>query len=162
MGYLTLSKLNSVIDHGICLPSTELRQSDWLILASVRVVEPVRLRYSYLGLHILSSTVNTANVTSLNRIHGNLGLAYVTLRLNYVSGSPGASGGLDVVVGDDIGLFQRTGDALVLTTPGIYTWLLASNMKSSSEDGSLIPATTAIDFNVSVNGALRLELDPEQ
>lgn len=162
MGFLTVSKLNNVIDHGICLPSTELRQSDWLILASVKVVEPMKLRYRFLNLNIISATVNTSDITSLNKIFGNLGLAYVALRLNYVSGSPGEGGGLDVLVGDDLGVFQRPTDELILTTPGIYTWLLASNMKSSSEDGSLIPPTTAIDFHVSVNGALRLELDPEQ
>jgi hypothetical protein len=162
VGYLTISKLNNVIDHGICLPSTELRQSDWLILASVKVVEPMKLRFRFLNLNIISATVNVSDITSLNKIFGNLGLAYVSLRLNYISGSPGEGGGLDVLVGDTLGIFNRTTGELVLTTPGVYTWLLASNMKSSSESGSIIPATTPIDFNVSVNGALRLELDPEQ
>lgn len=162
MGFLTANKLSNVIDHGICLPATELRQSDWLILASVKIAEPMKLRYRFMNLYVINSTVNVSDITSLNKIFGNLGLAYVSLRLNYVSGSPGEGGGIDVLVADDLGVFQRPTAELILTTPGVYTWLLASNMKASSEEGSLISPTTPIDFNVSVNGALRLELDPEQ
>lgn len=157
MSYLTLSKLNNVIDHGICLPSTEVRQGDWLILASVKIVQPMKLRYRFLNLNLISSAVNISDITSLNKISGNLGLIYVALRLNYVSGSPGESGGLDLLKADALGVVSRPTSEIIFTAPGTYSWLLANNCKSSSS--SVIPATTSIDFVTSVNGALRIELE---
>jgi hypothetical protein len=105
-------------------------------------------------------TVDPTLITAGNKIYGNLGLAYLTLRKDYTSGSPGAAGGLDVLVSDGLGIVSRNPVvSVVITAAGVYSWIIASNMQPSTDTVPLIPVSTSIDFRLAVTGTVRLELD---
>lgn len=158
MGYLTESKLASVLDMPVTLPATDLQMGDWLILSTIKVIEPQQLTYRWLDLQILSATVDVDDITANNLIFGNLGLVYVALRRNYASGSPGETGALDVLTISDVELISRDfTDILTFVTPGNYSWIIANNCQPSSS--STISTSTSIDFRVSVTGQARLDLD---
>lgn len=159
MAFITEHKLASVVDLPIALPTTELKMADWIVIASVKLVAPQTLTCLFLQLELLAASVDTDRITNLNKIFGNLGLAYVVLRKNYVSGSPGEAGALDVVKLDVAGSIQRTGIPVVLTEDGTYSWIVANNMQPSSDAESLIPASTSIDFKLNVTGQARLEIN---
>lgn len=159
MSYLTEAKLANLADIGVSLPATELKQGDWLVLASIKLVAPMRLTFKFLNIQIISASVNVADISNTNKIFGNLGLVFVTLRRDYVGGNPGAAGGLDAIVATGLGVTPRTGTTVKFTTPGFYSWIVANNMQASSEEGVIVPATTSIDFQVSVTGTARLDFD---
>lgn len=157
MAYLTEDRLDSVLDIPVSLPATDVVQGDWLIVTTVKVVAPMTLTYRWCNLQLISSSVDVAQIANINRVYGNLGLAYLALRLNYTAGNPGASGALDALVVTGIGVAVRDQDnPLVLTTPGTYSLVLANNMKPDST--STIPASTSIDFRLLVSGMIRLDL----
>lgn len=157
MGYLTTSKLTNIIDLPIQLPATEIKMGDWLVVASVKIAEPQRLRFRFLNLQLHSSDVDLADIASTNKIFGNLGFAYVALRRDYSSGNPGQAGGLEVLNISEIGLVERSSTETIYTTPGRYSWIIANNMQPSSS--SSIPTSTEINFRLSLTGQVRLELD---
>lgn len=157
MGYLTEAKLVNIIDNPIALPATEVKQGDWLVLATIKIASPMILRYRFLNLQLLASTVDMADISAVNKILGNLGYAYVALRRDYSSGNPGAAGALEVLSISELGLAQRDTTETIFSTPGNYSWIIANNMQPSSD--SDIPTSTEINFRLSVNGQVRLELD---
>lgn len=157
MGYLTEAKLVNIIDNPIALPATEVKQGDWLVLATIKITSPMILRYRFLNLQLLASTVDMADISAVNKILGNLGYAYVALRRDYSSGNPGAAGALEVLSISELGLAQRDTTETIFSTPGNYSWIIANNMQPSSD--SDIPTSTEINFRLSVNGQVRLELD---
>jgi hypothetical protein len=157
MGYLTTSRLTNIIDLPIQLPATEIKMGDWLIVATIKIAEPMRLRYRFLNLQLHSSTVDMADIASTNKISGNLGFAYVALRRDYSAGNPGAAGGLEILDISEIGLVERNNVETIFSTPGRYSWIIANNMQPSSS--SAIPTSTEINFRLSVTGQVRLELD---
>jgi hypothetical protein len=157
MGYLTTSKLTNIIDLPIQLPATEIKMGDWLVVATVKISAPMRLLYRFLNLQLHSSTVDVADIASANKISGNLGFAYIALRRDYSSGNPGAAGGLEVLDISEIGLVARDNTETEFSTPGVYSWIIANNMKASSS--SAIATSTEINFRLSVTGQVRLELD---
>lgn len=160
MAYLTENQLSNVMDIPVALSATDLRMGDWVVLAAVRVDSPMRLTYKMANLTVSASTVDPADITAGNKIYGNLGLVYLTLRKDYVSGSPGEAGGYDALVATDLGTYSRdTSLGVVVTTPGIYSWIVANNMQASTDTAPVIPTSTSIDFRVSVNGTARIELD---
>ena len=159
MSYLTEAKLANTADIGISLPATELKQGDWLVLSSVKLVTPMRLTFKFLNIQIVSATVDIDDISNSNKVFGNLGLVFVTLRRDYVGGNPGEAGGLDAIVATSIGVTPRTGTQVKFTTPGFYSWVVANNTQPSSEEGVVIPATTSIDFRVCVTGTARLDFD---
>lgn len=156
MSYLTESKLLSVIDLPIALPDTTVKQGDWLVAATVVVGAGQRLSMRALSLQMLSSTVLNNQVDPTNLIVANLGLAYAVLRQNYVSGTPGATGSLDYVLINDIGIASKVTVPVPLTAPGYYSLIVANNMQPSVT--SAIPSSTSIDFQLVVTGQFRLEL----
>ncbi len=132
----------------------------------------MQLSFKHLTLVLHSASVDISNIVASNKIFGNLQLVYVALRRDYVSGSPGAAGALDVVkLGDytvencaqPTGLLpmsvSRSGAEIVAVTPGNYSWIVVNNCTSSNEDDVIIPSSTPINFRVSVTGQARLELD---
>jgi len=157
MSYLTESKLANVIDIPVGLPLTELKMGDWVIVSSFKLISPMKITYQHVNLQLTSCSVDTGLIAASNRVFGNLGLAYLALRLNYSAGSPGASGALDSFSISALGSFNRSGPVVTLTTPGIYSWIVANNMQPSSS--SAVPTSSSIDFKLSVTGAARLELD---
>lgn len=157
MGFLTESKLANVIDMPISLPTTEIKQGDWLVIASVKITTPQRLLMRFLNLKLVSATVDVADISSVNKVFGNLGLAYVALRRDYQSGSPGVAGGLEILQVEEIGLVERPTTQAVYATPGIYSWIIANNMQP--DDASDIPTSTEINFRLAATGQVRLELD---
>jgi hypothetical protein len=157
MGYLTTSKLTNIIDLPIQLPATEIKMGDWLVVGSIKIAEPMRLRYRFLNLQLHSASVDIADIAAVNKISGNLGYAYVALRLDYSAGNPGAAGGLEVLNISDIALVERTNVETIFSTPGRYSWIIANNMQPSSS--SVIPTSTEINFRLSITGQVRLELD---
>lgn len=160
MGYLTENKLSGTLDLPIALPATSLGMGDWVVVASVKVVAPMRITYKLASLNIQQSTVDTSLITNGNKIFGNLGLVYLAMRLNYTSGSPGAAGGLDVLVGSGLGTVSRDLSTVVVAVqPGVYSWIIANNMQPSTDTAPLIPASTSIDFRASATGSVRMELD---
>lgn len=156
MGYLTETKLKSVVDLPIALPDTTLKQGDWLIVATVKLVAPQRLSMRSLTLQLLESSVDTALIGTANKIVPNLGLVYLVLRKDYASGNPGSTGGLDYVLLNDIGVTVRSTVPVILTAPGNYSLLIANNMQAST--ASEVSTSTTIDFKVLATGQFRLEL----
>ena len=158
MSYLTEAKLASIVDVPVALPATEIRQGDWLVFASIKLVPPQQLRFRFLNLQLLSASVATADIENGNLIYGNLGFAYVVLRRDYLSGSPGSSGALDTLIITQTGVVARDlTNEMTFDTPGTYSWILANNCKANS--ATAIPTYTSIDFRISVTGQVRLELE---
>ena len=160
MGYLTEARLDSVMDIPISLPSTTLQQGDWLVVGSVQILAPMTLTYKFANLDLLDSTVDTTQIKTVNQIFGNLGLVYLSLWLNYSSGSsPGAAGALDVLIASSLGSFQRdVTNTVTLTAPGIYSWIVANNCQPSSDPSALINSSLSIDYTVNITGQVRLDL----
>jgi hypothetical protein len=156
MGYLLESKLSSVVDIPVALPATEIKQDDWLLVGSTKIVAPMVLTVRYLSLQVLSCSVEISRISSVNRVYGNLGLVFLALRRDYVSGNPGAAGAIESLIATDLGIFNRDISVpLVLSTPGVYSWLLVNNMKPDS--ASSVATTTSIDFRVCLTGQARLD-----
>lgn len=159
MPYLTEAKLLTTIDLPIALPATLLIQGDWLVVATVKIIAPMRLTFRWLNLNMLAASVGVEDIDTTNRIYGNLGLAYMVLRKNYISGSPGAAGALDTLIIENLGVVARDfTQSVVLDSAGNYSWLLANNMQPSVN--SPISPAQSIDFRLSVTGQARLLMDP--
>jgi len=156
MAYLTETKLKTTVDLPIALPDTTLKQSDYLVVATVKVLAAQRLQLRVLAMQMIDSTVDTALVDATNKIIPNLGLAYVVLRKDYVSGTPGDTGALDYIFLDAVGVASRSTVPFVISTPGNYSIIVANNMQASAS--SSIPTSTSIDFKLLVTGQFRLEL----
>lgn len=159
MAYVTENKLSNIADIGVNLPATELKQGDWLVVATVKIVAPMRLTFKFLNLQIISASVDTDDVVGANKTFGNLGLAYVVLRRDYTGGNPGAAGGLDAVIATGLGVTERTGNQVRFDTAGFYSFIVANNMQASTDESVIIPASTSIDFRLSVTGHARIEYD---
>jgi hypothetical protein len=156
MPLLTETKLRQTVDLPIALPATTLKQGDWLVVSSVKLVAGQRLTLRALNLQLLESTVNTEDVGSDNKIVSNLGLAYAVLRQDYISGSPGGSGALDTLAIEAIGMESRTTVPFTATSAANYSLIVANNMQAST--ASDISTATSIDFKLCVTGMFRLEL----
>ncbi len=156
MAYLTENKLKSLVDLPIALPDTLLKQSDYVVVATVKLSASQRLSLRALNLQLLSGTVDPAAADASNKIIPNLGAAYVVLRKDYTSGIPGDTGALDYVYIGAVGVVIRSTVPLVLSAPGNYSIIVANNMQASAS--SPISTSTSIDFNVIVTGQFRLEL----
>lgn len=156
MAYLTDSKLNNVFDLPISLPATEVKMGDWLIVASVKIVQPLKLTYRWCSLQMLSASVALSDITSANRVYGNLGNLYLALRKDYVSGIPGAPGAIEVLSTLATGITSRDISVVrTITDPGTYSWIIVNNCKADS--ASTIDASVSIDFVAQVTGQVRLE-----
>ena len=157
MAYLTESKLASVLDLPVSLSSTELKMGDWLLVSTVRIVQPMLLTVRYLNIQLLSCNVDVTKIANVNKIYGNLGLCYIALRLDYTSGNPGLPGAVETLVASDLGITARnTASPLLITVPGTYSWLVANNMKADAT--STISTSTSIDFKLCITGQARLDL----
>lgn len=157
MGLITEKRLSGMLDIPVSLPAAELIQGDWLVLSTIKLVEPMKLTLRYLNLQIITSNVDVENIGTSNHIATNLGLVFVGLYRNYTSGFPGQIPSLEAVLGTGLGVFSRPVVPAFYTTPGVYSFIVANNMKSSST--SAIPVTTKITFTACVTGQIRLELD---
>jgi hypothetical protein len=172
MAFLTENTLAKSLDLPINLPSTELKMGDWLTVATIKLVFPMKLSYRFMTLQMLSSNVTTSDIVAANKISPSLDLAFIGLYLNYSSGHPGLQPALDVTkiretesanvdcipVNELSGQFitVRTAPLVEFTTPGVYSFIIANNMQASSD--STIPTTTSIDFHLCATGQIRLEL----
>ena len=133
---------------------------DWVVISAIKIVTPMKLTYRMANLQLSAMTVGPTLITAGNKIYGNLGLAYLTLRKDYASGSPGAAGGLSVLVSDGLGITSRdTSSSVIITSPGVYSWIIVNNMQPSTDTVPLIPVSTSIDFRLAVTGTVRIELD---
>lgn len=158
MAYLTENRLSDIIDIPISLAATELMMGDWLTVASIKIQAGMRVSCSLLNLQINSATVDVADIVPANLIYGNLGLVYVVLRKDYMSGNPGVAGGLDSLIATNLGLFSRSmSSPVVVTQAGTYSWIIANNTQYSDEN-TVIPAGQDINFIAMVTGTARLEL----
>lgn len=156
MGYLTDSKLRDVVDLPIALPDTALKQGDWLVVSTVKLVAPQRLSMRSLTLQLIESSVDTGLVTTGNKVVPNLGLVYAVLRKDYSAGVPGGTGALDYMFVEGVGIAVRSTVPVVLAAPGNYSLIIANNMQAST--ASNVPTSSTIDFKVLVTGQFRLEL----
>jgi hypothetical protein len=156
-GYLTSSKLSNILDLPVQIPATEVKMGDWVVIGTIKIATPQRLRFRFLNLQLHTANVSISDITATNKILGNLGYAYVALRRDYSSGNPGAAGALEVLNISEIGLVERATDEAIYTTPGRYSWIIANNMQPSST--SNVPTSTEINFRLSATGQVRLELD---
>lgn len=156
MSFLTENKIKNIIDVPIALPATIIKQSDWVVVATMALSPGQRLSLRALTLQMLDATVDTTLVTPGNLIVSNLGLAYVVLRQNYVSGPPGASGAFDSLAINGLGVIVRSTVPVLITTPGYYSLIAVNNCQPST--ASTIPTGTSIDYTLAATGTLRLEL----
>jgi len=159
MGYITENRLSEIIDVPITLAATQVKQGDWLVAATMKIITPMRLTCRYLTLQLISSSVSVPNIAAGNYVYGSLGLVYVILRKDYSTGNPGVSGGLDTVAATAIGVYARdTTVPYVTVTPGNYSWIVANNMQISTNPTDPISSATSIDFVAALTGTARLEL----
>lgn len=172
MAFLTENSLAKTLDIPINLATTELKMGDWLTIAAIKLVYPMRLKYRFMTLQMLSSNVDTSLIVTANKLSPSLDLAFVGLYLDYTSGHPGTQPALDVVkirenaslavdcipVNELAGQFitVRTEPLVEYATPGVYSFIVANNMQASTD--STIPTTTSIDFRLCATGQIRLEL----
>ena len=155
---MTESKLRETLDLPIALPTTEILMGDWIIAASIKLISPMRLTYRYANLHLLSANVDTSLIGSSNRVNPSLGIAFLGLYYNYVSGHPASTSSLDVLPLSSVGVVYRsTSSPVYFVEPGIYSVIIANNCKASSS--SSIPTDTSIDLKLCATGMIRLELD---
>lgn len=160
MAYLTENQLTNTQDMPIALPSTDLRMGDWVVIASIKIVTPMTLTYKVANLQLSASTVDPDLITAGNKIYGNLGLCYLTLRKDYISGSPGEAGAYDALVSNGLGITSRDPSVTVqLTAAGVYSWIVANNMQPSTDTTPVIPVSTSIDFRLAVTASTRLTID---
>ena len=84
----------------------------------------------------------------------------MSLWLNYSSGnSPGDAGALDVLIANALGSSQRDlSNVVVLTQPGVYSWIIANNCQPSSDPSATLNPSVSIDYTVTVTGQVRLDL----
>jgi len=173
MALLTENVLSNTLDIPVNLPATEVQMGDWLVVATVKLVAPMRLTYQFMTLQMLSSSVTTSDIVAANMIVPALDYAFLGLYRDYSSGHPALSPALDIVrirqnatitgdcipITDTLGQFitSRSSPVLTFTTPGVYSFIVANNMQASSQ--SAIPTTTSIDFKLCATGQIRLELN---
>ena len=110
MSYLTEQALSNTIDVPISLPAMDLAMSNWVVVASIAITTPMELTYQFASLNVISSVASVSSLLASNYIYGSLGLAYLTLRLNYAGGDPGAAGALDALANGNIGIVSRNQD----------------------------------------------------
>lgn len=173
MALLTENKVSKTLDIPVNLPTTELKMGDWLVIASIKIAEPMRLSFWYLTFQMLASSVDTRDIDESNMISPALDLAFIGLYRDYTSGHPSATPALEAIriresisvngdcipITDTLGQFitVRSSPVLQFTTPGVYSFIVANNMQASST--SAIATTTSIDFQLCATGQIRLELD---
>jgi len=173
MAFLTEAKVAKTLDIPVNLPATEVKQGDWLIVATIKISSPMKLTYQFMTLQMLSSSVDTSLIVAGNKVSPSLDLAFIGLYRNYLSGHPGTQPALDVVkiretdnsqldcipITDISGQFITVRFAPLVTyaTAGVYSFIVANNMQSSAT--STIPLTTSIDFKLCATGQIRLELE---
>lgn len=161
MAYLTERKLSNTLDVPVNLPTTEIKMSDWVVIATIKLVAPTRLTYRMMNLNFVSSSVSLANLTPPNRIVPNFGLCYVGLFFNYSSGDPSGLPALDVLQANSFGVIERTAAPVVVSTEGTYSWVAVNNVKFSDQN-SLFTVSDSADFTLSCVGQARLELSLTQ
>lgn len=161
MSFLTERKMANTLDVPIALPATELKMSDWLVIATIKLTAPSRLSVRMLHFNFISSTVDLQNITTVNYINSSMGLCYVGLFLNYTNGDPSQLTKLDKVSASSLGVFTRLGNPLIISTPGTYTWLAVNNVQYNNQNPYLT-VTDSADFRMSCTGQWRIELDPTQ
>jgi hypothetical protein len=158
MAYLTENKLANVIDIPVSLSATELKQGDWLLVASAKITQPMTLTVRYMSLQLLACNIGITHIDTSNLVYPNLGIAYLALRKDYVGGNPGSQGALESLSATDLGIFTRNINVpIILSTPGVYSWLIVNNTQASSTN-TAIPPSTSIDLKLCVTGQTRLSL----
>ena len=159
MSYLSETRLSNTVDLPVALPATLLQMGDWLVVASVKIIEPMQLVYRWMNLQLFSASVPLSNIDSTNLIFGNLGLAYLVLRQDYVGGAPGEGNAIDTTLITSQGVFSRDWTNVVTVShPATYSWIIANNCQPSNT--SLVSSSSSIDFKISVTGQVRLQLTP--
>lgn len=149
---ITKKTLKNIVDLPVSLPSTRLRQGDWLVVSSFILDTSSQATFGYLGLEIESSSIAVDTIGLENKISGSLGLAYVGLYKDYnPSASPHTYSAVDVVIGNGIGITNRIGPPVLVNDPGVYHFVVASNVIGNSVVGS-------IDFTIVVTGQIRITL----
>lgn len=158
MAYLTERKYSNTLDCPVNLPATEIKMGDWLVVATFKLVTPMKLTFKMLHLNFISSTFDITKLTAVNKINPGYGLCYVGLFLNYISGDPAAQAITDKLVATELGIVTRTGTPFVTVTPGTYSWVAVNNIAYNSNN-ALLGVTDSADFKLSVVGQFRVELD---
>ena len=177
-GLITEQTYATTLDLPINLPSTQLKQGDWLTVASVVISAPMQLVYTALTLQMTGTTINSVlDVAQSNKINPSLDLAFLGVFLNFDDTThPANQTALDVLIIRDAQMLAldcvpvtatqgqlistRTAAPLTFETPGVYSWVIANNMKPSTDANPAIPVSTSIDFNLCATGTVRLQLAP--
>ena len=147
MSFLTERKMANTVDAPIALPSTEIKMSDWVVIATIRLTSPSRLTVRMLNLNFISSTVDLTKIVPDNYINSSMGLCYVALFFNYTNADPSSAAKLDRVTASSLGVFSRIANPFVTTVPGTYTWLAVNNVQYSTANSALA-VTDSADFRV--------------
>jgi hypothetical protein len=159
MSFLTERKMANTVDAPIALPSTEIKMSDWVVIATIKLTAPSRLTVRMLHLNFISSTVDLTKIVPANYINSSLGMCYVALFFNYNNADPASTTKLDKVTASALGVSTRIENPFVTTVPGIYTWLAVNNIQYSTASSALA-ITDSADFRVSCTGQWRIEINP--
>lgn len=145
MSYITESELRRRVALPIALPLTELKQNDWLVLATVKLLAGMNASYKWLSLQVTDYTVTevdsadpcAAAALALNNTA--FGIAYLAIYKTYSPSSDpstltyiGAS--TDVVTVSTTGISNRDTSLpdLTVTDAGEYSWVLVNNASNAT------------------------------
>ena len=175
---ITEAQFDNNLDLPVALPSTEVKQGDWLTIATVLLEAPAVLTYQFATLQMLGTSIpSVLSIDASNKINPSLDLAFLGLYLNFDDTThPANQSALDTLVVRDAGtqsqvclstlasqgqfVVNRTAAAIVVSAPGVYSWVIGNNMQASTEASPGVPPSTSIDFNLAATGSFRLTLVP--
>jgi len=154
MSLITDTELADQLDLPVALPAAVFKKDSWIVLATVKLQNPMRLTYRFLQLQLQSVTIDPAiGGAEPTIVDATKGLAYVAIFKNYGGERPGSSvaqgTNFDVVNATAAGLFERaTSTSLVIdaTSVATYSFVLVNN-------------TGNADLKMSVCGQVRLDLN---
>lgn len=170
MPLLDETELQNRLDLPVSLPGTLVLREEWVVVATIRLLDPMRFTLRWLQLQLLE-VVDPFNsgvivvtpdangqcvfpVADITVVNPDYGLAYLALYQAFVSSTePGAQAPLEppLIVGS-IGapgpaIAVRSLDPVVYATPGLYSFVLVNN-------------TTNRDLRLTANGQVAVTLVP--
>lgn len=168
---LTTEALDTVIDVPVAMPLTMIRSSDWLVVASFKLLAGQSFTFRNLNLTVIDASVdsvvlplgNQCNQFNIRLVNNSYGIAYIGIAKDYSASTDPASvtwvgSAVDVVSASSVGVYTRGGaETLEITEAGDYSFIIVNNCESS-----VGAATTAelynVDLRMVVTAQVRLHL----
>lgn len=168
---LTTQSLESVIDLPVSMPLTFVRASNWLVVASFRILPGQTVTFKNMNLTVIDASIdgvvlplgNQCNQFNIALVNNSYGLAYIGIAKDYSSSNDPQTvtwvgTASDVVSANSVGIFTRSPDAseLVISEAGDYSFVMVNNcaVNTSSSTTQLFN----VDLRLVVSSQVRLNL----